>query len=227
VLQKGIATFYSAQFFCPELKLNHFVTDPQEVQKFFSCKTRSSIFIAQNAQFDVSVLRQVLDKNTYKIITRFIENRFIKASVIRAKHSWKIYDLKNIFVNWSLKKIGEFVKLKKLDPPQNLGYETPKTTEELAYFKKYALRDAQICYYAAKWVYKNLKALKVTTPSLSFHVFKRDFKPYGLFLQTDPTTELKLRQAYKGGRCECFIRGSPFQIVYVYDVVSLYPYIMQ
>jgi hypothetical protein len=36
----------------------------------------------------------------------------------------------------------------------------------------------------------------------------------------------KIRLAYKGGRCEAWVRGSPDRKIYVYDVVSLYPYVM-
>jgi len=226
LLRKGTYQFFSAQFYSRELGLKDFITEPQKVRNYFTNKTRGSIFMAQNAEYDFTVLRKILDDNYYTFKCLYNKGRFIYGKLVRGKNAWSIYDLRNIFVNWNLKKIGEFIGLKKYEKPAYLGLRSPETPSEWRYFKKYALRDAQICYEAAKWIIKKLGTIKVTAPALSFYVYNKQFKPYGVYLKTEDNINRKLRLAYKGGRSECFIRGSPDKTVYVYDVVSLYPYIM-
>jgi hypothetical protein len=227
ILKKRSYQFFSAQFYCKELGMHDFVSDPEQLRSYFTCKTRGSIFLAQNAEYDFTVLRKALKSDYFTF--KFLQNkgRFIYGKLVRQDHAWSIYDLRNIFVNWSLKRIGEFIDLKKLDKPSYLGLRIPETPKEWIYFKKYALRDAEICYKAGKWIIDNCGFIKVTTPSLSFSIFNKHFKPYGIYLKIEDSIAKKLRLAYKGGRSECFIRGSPEKKVYVYDVVSLYSYIMR
>jgi len=226
-LDHGEYKFLSAQFYSPELGLKDFVTDPLDIPKYFRSKTRGAIFIAQNAEYDFSVLWKVLKEKDYVFKVLFNEGRFLYGKLAKNDHTWTFYDLRNIFVNWSLAKVGEFLGIKKLEKPEYLGLRKPETKKEWQYFKKYALRDAQICYEAGKWLIKNFGVIKVSAPSLSFYVFNKEFKPFGIYLKAENSIERKLRLAYKGGRSECFIRGSPDKKVYVYDVVSLYPYIMR
>ena len=227
ILKNRSYQFFSAQFYSKELNMNDFISDPIELRNYFNYKTRGSIFLAQNAEYDFTVLRKALKTDYFTF--KFLQNkgRFIYGKLLRQDHAWSIYDLRNIFVNWSLKQIGEFIGLKKLEKPSYLGLRTPETPKEWLYFRKYALRDAEICYKAGKWIINKCGFIKVTTPSLSFSVFNKHFKPYGIYLKTKDSITKKLRLAYKGGRSECFIRGSPEKKVYVYDIVSLYSYIMR
>ena len=238
--------FFSAQFWSEKFNKGKFVSDPQQVTDYFSSKTRGYIFLAQNAEYDFAVLSKTYKSlnllcsynfscneceescpsNRRKFICLYNKGRFIYGKLVRKDHVWSIYDLRNIFVNWSLKRIGEFIGLEKLDKPSYLGLRAPETLKEKRYFRKYALRDAEICYKAGQWIINKLGIIKVSAPSLSFNVFNKQFKPYGVYLKTEDSITKTLRLAYKGGRSECFIRGSPDKKVYVYDVVSLYSYIM-
>lgn len=226
-ISHGAYQFMSAQFWNPDLKMTDFVTDAEQIRKYFTTKTRGAIFLAQNAEYDFSVLRKVFQDDWFTFKCLFNKGRFMYGKLVHNDHAYTFYDLRNIFVNWSLKKVGEFIHLPKLTSPSYLGKRKPQNNEEWQYLKQYALRDAEICYEAGKWIQQKLGEIRISAPSLSFNVFNKQFQPYGVYLSTTDEIEGKIRLAYKGGRNECFIRGSPDKKVYVYDVVSLYPYCMK
>jgi len=218
--------FYSAQFFCPELNLNHFLTSPDDTAKMFRNKTQGAIFLASNAEYDFSVLAKILDKNYFKLRCLYNGSRFLYGKILRKKHCWTIYDLRNIFSNWSLAKMGKFIGVQKLEKPFFLGQREPKTELEKFYFEKYAMRDAEIGYWAGKWLIQKFGKINVTLPSLVFNYFNKHYVTFGLYLRAEPGILQKLRLAYKGGRCESWVRGTPDKKIFCYDVVSLYPSVM-
>lgn len=218
--------FYSAQFFNPKLELNDFVTDPDEVARIFSNRTQGCIFLASNAEYDFTVLAKILDKDYFKLRCLYNGSRFLYGKLERKKHCWTIYDLRNIFTNWSLAKMGKFLNIQKFDKPEYLGKRKPITSKENFYFKQYAMRDAEIGFHAGAWILSKFGRLNVSLPSLAFNYFNRKYKPEGLYLQVESDITTKLRLAYKGGRCESWIRGTPDKKVFCYDKVSLYPSVM-
>lgn len=225
-LQNGEYKFLSAQFYNPQAKIRKFITDPEELRHFFSYKTRNCIFLAFNCEYDFAVLYKVLAPY-FNFFVLYNGGRFIKGKIAdNHKHSWNFFDLQNIFPNWSLSKVGELIKMPKIEKPDFLGLRKPKTESEWKYFKKYAMNDAKICYYAGLWLIQKFGTIKLTLPSLSFYVFNQKYKKAKIYPQISEEIEKKLRMAYKGGRSEVWIRGTPKQKIYVYDVVSLYPYIM-
>jgi hypothetical protein len=225
-LQHGEYKFLSAQFYSPPLKIKHFITDPKDLHKIFNRKTRGAILLAFNAEYDFSVLYKIL-KEKFEFRVLYNGGRFIAGRILSPSgYVWKVYDLLNIFVNWNLRKLGEFLNFPKLDKPSFLGLRKPENAKEWLEFKKYAMTDARICYKAGKWLLQNFGTIRLTAPSLSFHVFNRDFKRYPIYPAWPDSLMEKIRLAYKGGRSEAWIRGSPDKKVYVYDVVSLYPYVM-
>jgi len=218
--------FYSAQFYSPELELNDFLTDSKDVLAMFSNKTRNAIFLASNAEYDFTVLAKVLDKNYFTMRCLYNSARFLYGKLQRKKNCWTIYDLRNIFTNWSLAKMGKFLGVQKLEKPEYLGKRKPETRTEQFYFKQYAMRDAEIGYHAGNWLLKKFGKLNVSLPAMAFNYFNRKHYPKGLYLKVEPDVTQKLRLAYKGGRCESWIRGSPDKPIYAYDAVSLYPSVM-
>jgi hypothetical protein len=218
--------FYSAQFFCPDMKLNRFLTDPVEVAKTFSNRTQGAIFLASNAEYDFTVLAKILDKDYFKMRCLYNGSRFLYGKLERKGHCWTIYDLRNIFTNWSLAKMGKFLNVQKLEKPEYLGKRKPETPMESFYFRQYAMRDAEIGYHAGKWLLNKFGRLNVSLPSMAFNYFNRNHKPNGLYLRVEPEITHCLRLAYKGGRCESWIRGSPDRKIFSYDAVSLYPSVM-
>ena len=225
-LEHGEYKFLSAQFYSPSMHLRHFITDPQDLCKIFNRKTRGAIFLAFNAEYDFSVLYKVLkDKFEFRVL--YNGGRFISGRILQSNgYVWKVYDLLNIFTNWNLKKLGEFLNFPKLQKPEFLGLRKPKSIKEWQQFRKYAMTDAKICYQAGKWLLENFNTIRLTAPSLSFYVYNRDYKRYPIYPTWSDNIIQKIRLAYKGGRCEAWIRGSPDKKIYVYDVVSLYPYVM-
>jgi hypothetical protein len=221
-----VHTFYSAQLFNPYLKLNSFITDIEGGNRLFNRETRNGIFLASNAEFDFCNIAPLIDKSHFEVRCLYNKSRFLYAKIKRKKNCWKIYDLRNIFVNWSLAKVGKFFGIDKLEKPSYLGLRTPETAKEKFYFRQYAMRDAEIGYYAGKWIQNKFGTVNVSLPSLSFGYFNKKHTPKGLYLNVEPSITQKLRLSYKGGRCESWIRGSPEQIIYAYDVVSLYPDVM-
>lgn len=223
---RGEYVFLSAQFYSRNPKLNMFITNPEDLKKVFTHKTRGCIFLALNAEYDFSVLRKAMKNNYFDFYVLYNSNRFVCGKLVRNKHVWHIWDLQNIFLNWSLKKVGELIGVQKLEKPLWLGLRKPESKEEWKQLKVYAMNDAKICYLAGEWLLKKFGTLKLTLPSLSFHVYNKCYKRFPIYLSKSDSEIAQLRLAYKGGRCEVFIRGSPDNKVYVYDVVSLYPYIM-
>lgn len=127
------------------------------------------------------------------------------------------------------------LKFPKLEKPSYLGQREPNTLEEKVYFQKYAMRDAEICYKAAKMVYSEFKTWRTTCAGLAIRVFMRDFwrdkqrnkLRYGKIKPLKPEINEKLRLAYHGGRTECFIRGINTETIKQYDINSLYPFVMR
>jgi len=218
--------FYSAQFFNPKLKLETFLTEPSEVAEMFTHKTQGAIFLASNAEYDFTVLAKILDKDYFTMRCLYNGSRFLYGKLQRKKNCWTIYDLRNIFTNWSLAKMGKFLDIQKLEKPEYLGKRKPETPTEHFYFKQYAMRDAEIGYYAGIWLQRKFGRLNVSLPALAFNYFNRKHTPKGLYMNPDPDLAQKLRLAYKGGRCEDWVRGTPDRKVFAYDVVSLYPSVM-
>jgi hypothetical protein len=218
--------FYSAQFYCPSLKLDDFLIDPLEVENMFSNKTRGSIFLASNAEYDFTVLAKIINKDRFKMRCLYNGSRFLYGKLQQGKHCWTIYDLRNIFTNWSLAKMGKFLDIQKLEKPEYLGKRRPETEAEKFYFQRYAMRDAEIGYEAGIWLLRKFGRLNVSLPALAFNYFNRKHKSLGLYMNAEPELAQKLRLAYKGGRCESWIRGTPDRKIFAYDVVSLYPSVM-
>lgn len=218
--------FYSAQFYCPELKINLFTKNPYEVRCMFKHKTRGAVFLALNAEFDFSVLAKILVNQPVQLKCLYNKSRFLYGKVINQGHAYNIYDLMNIFNGWSLKKLGDFLNLPKMEKPEYLGQREPKTLAEQIYFKQYAMRDAEIGYKAGKWLLERFGRITVSSPSLAFWYFNEKYKPYGLYYHAVDPIKSKLMLTYKGGRCEAFYRGTLPSTVYAYDIVSIYPSVM-
>jgi hypothetical protein len=150
----------------------------------------------------------------------------IRAELIKNKHKWYFYDLQNVFPRWNLSKVGELIGCKKLERPECVKEARRPRPDEMDYFLRYAMRDAEICYRAGKWLMRKYGTIKPTIASLAFYLLKRDYLRKGVMLCEKDTIKEKLRQAYRGGRCEALWRGTVFGRVRAYDVNSLYPYIM-
>jgi hypothetical protein len=181
--------------------------------------------LSVNAEYDVAVLRKVLPSD-YVFKCLYNKSRFIWCKIYHNDYVFKVYDLRNIFPNYSLEKIGKVIGVEKLPKPDYLGLRPPQTESESIYFIKYAMRDAEICYRAGEFILNKIGKIKPTAPSLSFYYYNKHFRKFGCYLSLNESLEEKIRMAYHGGRTESYVRGTLPDKVYVYDVKSLYPYIM-
>jgi hypothetical protein len=125
----------------------------------------------------------------------------------------------------SLEQVGKVLGVPKLERPKYLGKRRP-TKEEFPYFKRYGVRDAEICYKGYERLRSLFLSVPNTLPSLSVSIFREYFKGKALYPKLPSEVEEAGDLAYRGGRTESFVRGSPPYPVYYYDVNSLYPYVM-
>lgn len=114
----------------------------------------------------------------------------------------------------------------KLDPPEYLGYRTPKTKKELTQFVEYGERDAVIQLLLTKMIYSLCKEgdvkMCLTPAQLSGRVFQKHYLKDRIFLPNWRLLDL-IARTYHGAQFTAFGRGF-FKDVYYYDINSLYPY---
>ena len=113
--------FFSAQFYSDKPiyrgKNSLYTENPFEVQAMFSTLNRGAIFLALNAEFDFCVLAKILRTEPLKMRCLYNKSSFLYGKIVKNGHAYKIYDLMNIFSGWSLKKLGDFLGLPKLENP--------------------------------------------------------------------------------------------------------------
>jgi hypothetical protein len=225
---KGVHQFYSFQAYSEDApKCKVFSTNPEDFLRFLTEKYENAWFVTFNLAFDGIVTSRILEPYDYTVNAVFAGSRMVRMTIRKGKRKWILMDLRNVFPNTNLAKIGDCLNYKKLDKPSYLGRRAPQGQEEMAYFYQYAMRDAEICYKMAALIREEFKCFKSTCAGLAIRVFKRDFCHIRKFPTYSDILNDKLRQAYHGGRTECFIRGVNTEKVKVYDVRSLYPYVMR
>ncbi|MEM1589330.1 MAG: DNA polymerase [Candidatus Bathyarchaeia archaeon] len=239
-------TFYSAQLFSEDLGLREIVYEPEQLALMFTHKTRDAVFLAQRAEYDVAVLSKILPQYGFNISVNYNKSSFVKAVIYKGMRErersnpktgktqkwlepakvWRIYDLAQLFRWLSLSEVGKMIGCEKYPRPAFLGKRGWRTDQEREEFERYALRDAEICYRAGKWLLQKFGTLRATLPGLSCYVFKKHYKGGYLRTKWSDVVEEKIKQAYRGGRVEAWWRGTVADKLYYYDVNSLYPYVM-
>lgn len=228
VAKDSVHQFYSFQVYSEDFKAcRMFSTDPLDFTKFLTDKYENAWFVTFNLAFDGIVISRILEGLGYTFTAVFAGSRIVRCTIRRGQRKWVLIDLRNIFPNTNLAKIGDCLKFNKLEKPAYLGKRAPQTQEEISYFYQYAMRDAEICYKMADLIRKEFHTFRSTCAGLAIRVFKRDYCFIRKFPHYNELLSDKLRQAYHGGRTECYIRGINDKKVNVYDVNSLYPYVMK
>ena len=129
--------------------------------------------------------------------------------------------------NWlpfSLAEIGARIGLPKLDMPPNDAPQEEKN--------EYCKRDVDILFNAVKrWTEevanRNLGNFAFTIAGQAFNAFRHRFNPAQLLVDRDQHRTNLARQAYYGGRTECYTLGTlPQQRYTLLDVNSLYASVM-
>lgn len=228
VAVNSVHEFYSFQAYSDDYPhLRVFSTNPDDITKLLTDKYKNAWFVTFNLSFDAIVISKMLKNKGYTFMACFAGSRITRCTIRKGGRKWVICDLRNIFPNTNLAKIGEALKLNKLEKPSYLGQRAPQTPQEIAYFYQYAMRDAEICYRMSALIRDEFKTFRSTCAGLAIRIFKRDFCHIRKLPKYNDVLNDKFRLAYHGGRTECFIRGVNTEKVKVYDVNSLYPYVMK
>lgn len=204
-----------------------FETDISQLENYFTSRTANAVFVSANLAFDTAVLCQAIQSKNVTITCYYSRTRPIKTIISDSGgRKWKVVDLFNVYGRIGLAKVGQVIGLEKLQKPKWLGIRPPRNEEEWEYLKRYGVRDAEIHYTA----YKKISEFWGITPYTSGGLALKHFKKHSGFKFNFPSFKeevvRKWANAYRGGRSECFVRGSVWGKVYYYDVNALYPYVM-
>lgn len=195
-------------------------------------KQKKSMIFATNLMFDI----MTVTKNTRYIeeLEPLIRNGLMICGNIKTpetQNNWrkniKFYDTLS-FAPFSVEKWGEILKIPKLEQPDFLGRK-PKNDVEWEQLKRYNLRDSEITFMAAKLLakgYANLGGkIRMTASSSAIHLYQKKYQPFKFF-KPEINGLLLIKKGYYGGRTEAIQRGLLHDF-FVYDVNSLYPFVMQ
>ena len=129
------------------------------------------------------------------------------------------------FFDTSLKELGKMVNLEKMEV--DLDSSSPSE------IKNYCHRDVEIIKLAMEMYFDfiqkhELGHFSMTRASQAFSAYRHRFMDHKIYIHEQPEVIELERQAYIGGRCECFelgeIKNGPFLSL---DVNSMFPYIMK
>jgi len=187
---------------------------------------KSTIYLcAHNQSFDFAVVDgfDELVRRGWKMSTPIIDSNIFVVSFRKEKKRLKVIDSTNFF-KFSLKKLGEWVGLPKME------VDFQKASDgELLY---YCTRDVEILEKAmVTWLkfikQNNLGNFRPTVSGQAFQAFRHRFMKYKIYIHAHKYALKLEREAYRGGRCECFRIGRIREKVYALDFNSLYPSTME
>lgn len=181
--------------------------------------------VSHNVHFDLKVLGafRALKRQKWRL-TKLLLNG--AASIIdfrKEKRSIRVVDNLNWF-KVSLEKLGEEIGISKLTMPH-----VNATNKE---WFVYCERDVQVLVAAwEKWIgfvrEADLGCFAATLAGQSFNAFRHRFMPHAIYIHTRERVLENERQAYHGGRVECFHLGeAPRGRYYYLDINSMYPAVM-
>lgn len=247
---------YSYQLYSKDLGISEFFlhngeNDVEIVERIIErCNLRrSAFFFCHNLEYDLGVLFRNIILDTMNDVDLFesFDYKSFRFSFVypkpvfmrimdrrRGKYNSKrtFYFIDTIpFFRGSLEKMSEKLNLpvRKMRKPDYLGERKPKR-DEMEYFKKYAMIDAEAVYYLGKEFMKFHEKYDVdprTTVSpatLSAKTFRRKFLRNSIPLPKNKLLTYMSLQSYWGGRTEAFCGGR--NDIKVYDYNSFYPYAM-
>ena len=188
----------------------------------------NTIFYAHNAaKYDNRYLLYETQKRDIK--TKNILNIY-GGFIFQIEIDNRVYDFRDsaFLISGSLKELCKDFDIKQSKKEFDIkGWieKGCKITNELREYLKY---DCISLYELLKKFYSefNVEDIKLTIASTSFNILLKDEKrKKALANYISKEHEIEIRKAYKGGRCEIYIRRG--QNLYKYDVNSMYPYVMR
>lgn len=156
--------------------------------------------------------------------SRYIEQKDKDGNNVRGKKKTVNLISSTNYYPQSLKQLGDIFGLPKLEFDCQYG-----TLEEAI---PYCRRDVEICKMAVERFIsfvtdENLGVLAKTTPGQAFNAYRHRFMTVPVYLHDNQEAVALERQAYSGGRVECWRLGKYTGAFYGYDINSMYPYVMR
>lgn len=229
-LRLGVAIFWYYRKGRKNTKIETFrFTDAQLFWEFVmlhSIKGTELCIFAHNAVFDMTVLQHIkwLDFFGYKCSFIFDNAMTFIAEWKTDDHTIKILNTANWFQG-SVARWGNELGLAKLEMP-----DIDASEEE---WFIYCERDTMVIKELVAWYIQflgdnDLGAWRYTIASQAFTAFRHRFMVNRIAIPDNPTETELAREAYHGGRTECFKQGhyadGPY---YKIDVNSMYPFVMR
>ena len=187
-------------------------------------KKEAITMFAHNGSFDLPVLDAFnwLQDDEWQLKNAVIDSPPIILKWAKEGRSIKFIDTLNIW-RMSLKAIGESINLPKLDMPE--GWDDEKLSDE------YCIRDVEIIMHAVlKWFdflrEHDLGGFAPTLASQAVRAYRHRFMKHKILIDDNEDALTMARDAYHGGRTECFFIGETKTKLYQLDVNSMYPDIM-
>jgi hypothetical protein len=206
-----------------------FWDNEEEVCKYFHemCRREKQvILVGHNIFFDLQACGFFKYFTDWKWKLDFIYDKGL-TYILRCKRQGKTLTILST-TNWfdqSLEKLGEVLGLKK----GKVDFKTA-TKQEL---KVYCRRDVEILVEAMKHYITFLRThrlgkFSLTKASQAANAYRHRFMDHKIMLHKKPEATLLEREAYMGGRVECFRlgeqKGGPFVSL---DVNKMYPFVMK
>jgi len=200
----------------------------EEFWEFVLSRLRSKsrlYLIAHNQHFDFAVVDGFLwlSSRGWNMTQPILDSNLFIVSFKKDNESIMVCDSLNWFKS-SLSQLGKNVGLEKLE----IDFDTC-TDEELEIYCK---RDVEITVKTLiGWLNfireHDLGNFSLTIASQAFNAFRHRFMDYPITIHRDEKTLEFEREAYRGGRTECFVLGEIEGNIHSCDINSLYPFVMQ
>lgn len=180
---------------------------------------------AHNMSYDLPVLKTftVLHREGWKLESAVIDSPPVILKYRKESRTLKFIDTLNIW-RMRLTKLGKHIGIPKLImPAKNASVEE---------WDVYGKRDTEIIMEACiKWwaflMDNELGGFASTLASQAMRTYRHKFMKEDLLIDSDPVALNMARDAYHGGRTECWFIGELNQSLHLVDVNSMYPSVMR
>lgn len=210
--------------------MHNFWTD---IDRLIPSKKKISVF-AHNAKYDVLVTGAVpeLIKLGYKVVAFSDSNPFFikftkfKEDELGIPHAEKTISIVSStnYYQFTLAKLGECFNIPKME----VDYETVSVDEAVPYCRNDVLILKVAMMEFMKFIQEeDLGNFMMTIAGQSFTAFRHRFMKHDIYIHKSPDCLKLEREAYAGGRNECWRIGNVDEKVFYLDVNSMYPYVMK
>jgi hypothetical protein len=202
--------------------------DYEELNKWIISKTEKRkllYLISSNIWFDLwnAKIHQTLTSRGWTLEDEVIKNRVVILPYRKDGYNITALNFQN-FYPWGVEVTGKKLGLEKME----VNFEE----DSKEYIAEYCRRDCEILVHAWHIWVKFLKEhhlgnFSKTLAGQALSAFRHRFMTHRIYIHTNPEATRLEREAYFGGRTECFFLGEVIgHKLYQVDVNSMYPYVM-